>query len=106
MSVSTRKACKCIKEKFAFCPFDLLGYRCKEEEFQCQNGWCIKYRARCDNKRDCLDGSDEDKCSCPQNMFQCSVSGTCLPVEKLCDGYKDCEDGSDEKTDCSKCLSA
>ena len=31
-------------------------------EFTCDSGHCISLNKRCDNTRDCLDGSDEDEC--------------------------------------------
>ena len=35
---------------------------CHVDEFQCSNGRCISEHRRCDNHRDCEDGSDEKQC--------------------------------------------
>lgn len=35
---------------------------CSEEEFPCDNGSCVPKASRCNNSRDCSDGSDEVGC--------------------------------------------
>ena len=37
--------------------------KCDSDQFQCKNGHCIPIRWRCDADPDCMDGSDEEKCS-------------------------------------------
>ncbi|XP_076802927.1 uncharacterized protein LOC143446940 isoform X2 [Clavelina lepadiformis] len=64
-----------------------------------------QYKVRvqfCDNKQDCLDGSDEMKYSPGARGFQCAVTKTrittkcLLPTTYVCDGVADCDDGTDE----------
>lgn len=35
---------------------------CEENEWSCGNGVCLPQDVRCDNKKDCEDGSDEASC--------------------------------------------
>ncbi|XP_025205329.1 vitellogenin receptor [Melanaphis sacchari] len=84
----------------------LLG-ECKSDEYRCYTGECISSHFRCDLKKDCPRGDDEDavKClhytanSCPKSQFLCHDKTKCLDKKHLCDSVKDCSDGSDE-TDC------
>lgn len=32
-------------------------------EFRCMDGWCLKFRARCNGLLECMDGSDEQGCA-------------------------------------------
>ena len=80
----------------------------------CLDGVCVLALYFCDGKIDCLDKSDEIKCTavCSQNedcfnncsredcvcdvrYYQC-LSGGCVKVEHVRDGQWDCMDGSDE----------
>ncbi len=36
---------------------------CGDDEFQCDNGQCVRVEWVCDGDTDCLDGSDEHNCS-------------------------------------------
>jgi len=62
---------------------------------------------KCNNKNECVDGSDESielcaNTTCTTEDFKCEA-GQCAPAHFLCDGDKDCFDGSDESTEhCSK----
>lgn len=45
--------------------------RCRHDQFQCNNGICIDSEDRCNGYRDCLDGSDEQRCeNCLSEAFQ------------------------------------
>ncbi|XP_047507981.1 very low-density lipoprotein receptor-like isoform X3 [Pieris napi] len=74
---------------------------CTSSEFRCKTGRCIPMSWRCDNEKDCSDGSDEepgtctDQRNCTINNFICA-SGHCIPVSWQCDDSPDCQDGSDE----------
>lgn len=60
---------------------------------------CIPYYYRCNNHKDCEDGSDEPaSCSpniCTFGLYQCS-NQKCIEPKKICNGKDDCGDGSDE----------
>ncbi|KAL3090215.1 hypothetical protein niasHS_006667 [Heterodera schachtii] len=68
---------------------------------------CIHRSLVCDDKMDCLDGSDESNCDC-DDAFQCQDHGKGLPTGRCysesqkCDGYTDCIGGEDER-DCETC---
>ena len=76
---------------------------CSFSDFQCGNGPCISSSLRCDSDFNCLDGSDEEGCTCLSTELPCP-SGECVPADKICNGEKDCPDGSDEEK-CGKLLS-
>ena len=57
--------------------------------FTCNNGQC---GFLCDQKGDCSDGSDEDRC------FHSDVSIGChIPLSKRCDGINHCRANVDER---------
>ncbi|NP_001291525.1 vitellogenin receptor precursor [Solenopsis invicta] len=78
--------------------------RCKENQFMCKNGDCIRLKDRCNSRYDCTDQSDEQNCEkpkCKSDEFQCKFTETCIPKTKMCDSNPDCDDLSDEE-DCRK----
>ncbi|XP_010767368.1 SCO-spondin, partial [Notothenia coriiceps] len=91
---------------------------CIEGQFVCRSFGCVDSAQVCDGRQDCLDGSDEERCTtarpavntwapqvpspCSHKQFSCN-SGECVHLDRRCDLQKDCVDGSDEK-DCVDCI--
>ncbi|XP_031838991.2 sortilin-related receptor [Nomia melanderi] len=74
---------------------------CKENRFQCMNGFCIPNAWVCDGTNDCPSGEDElrcvgDKGKCNEGQFKCRISGGCIPIAAVCNGEIDCPDETDE----------
>ncbi|XP_061385720.1 very low-density lipoprotein receptor isoform X5 [Danaus plexippus] len=84
---------------------------CTSSEFRCKTGRCVPMSWRCDNEKDCSDGSDEEPgtCkveSCGPEEFTCrGKRGECVPLTWMCDDNVDCSDGSDEKACNETCRS-
>ncbi|XP_055611929.1 putative vitellogenin receptor [Uranotaenia lowii] len=74
---------------------------CAEEEFQCDNGSCIPKAARCNDSKECSDGSDELGCDyflCRKPMWhRCKHDESCISASFLCDKHDDCPLGDDEE---------
>ncbi|XP_021372607.1 basement membrane-specific heparan sulfate proteoglycan core protein-like isoform X2 [Mizuhopecten yessoensis] len=68
---------------------------CRQDQFQCQDGYCVEGSFRCDGVPQCEDQSDEAGCACAAGEFTCT-NGDCIPGNRECDDRPDCEDGSDE----------
>ena len=72
------------------------GFRCST------SGECLELSHRCDDKLDCLDGSDEKNCEdksklkCDVSQFMCKDGRQCIPVSQRCDSHYNCDDMSDE----------
>ncbi|GFT61067.1 uncharacterized protein NPIL_221231 [Nephila pilipes] len=86
---------------------------CKEMNFPCDDGSCIKIEHWCDRFEDCVDGSDEAYCR-KRSLFNQSMNNICTPRNLIvrllfvigrCDGYKSCYDNSDEE-DCPVSLNS
>eukprot|EP00106_Octopus_bimaculoides_P010253 XP_014777695.1 PREDICTED: atrial natriuretic peptide-converting enzyme-like [Octopus bimaculoides] len=73
---------------------------CEPEWLPCKSGdMCYHSSKQCDRVIDCLDSSDEKKCKCRNDEFQCD-SDICISYSKTCNGENDCTDGSDEIRHC------
>ncbi|XP_026318818.1 vitellogenin receptor-like, partial [Hyposmocoma kahamanoa] len=73
---------------------------CSKHQWQCSNGECVSFDAKCDGVLDCTDGSDETfalcrKTRCQSNWFRCTY-GACVDGTAPCNGQKECVDNSDE----------
>lgn len=76
---------------------------CGEDHFVCRTPGteCIPQQWRCDGSSDCADDSDEEKCTCGRDEFQCD-RGVCVPQTAVCDGVADCRNGADELRNCAE----
>ncbi|XP_070504718.1 modular serine protease-like [Chironomus tepperi] len=81
--------------------------QCPRYSFRCAYGACIDPTNVCNERKDCLDGSDElsincieeeenEHVGCPLDQYRCR-SGECIDTENVCNGEVDCSDGSDEE---------
>ncbi|XP_067615434.1 sortilin-related receptor-like isoform X2 [Eurosta solidaginis] len=82
---------------------------CKDDQYRCAYGGCVKANTKCDREIHCIDRSDETEflCESDENVwkklqgyctdeeYQCQ-SGECIELITLCDGKPDCKDASDE----------
>jgi hypothetical protein len=75
-------------------------------EFRCNSGECVALSAKCNNKTECQDGSDETGCdgkfsnsfvTCNWDQFKCVNGKQCIPMKSRCDMHFDCNDKSDER---------
>lgn len=72
---------------------------CGAGQFQCGDSKCVPGAARCNEKVECADESDEQGCLDGNLWFYCpSEPYDPIPRVRLNDGDRDCTDGSDEST--------
>lgn len=68
--------------------------------WKCPGSYCIPWACRCDGKRDCPGGNDEQDCSSNlwncHKKFKCYGSNVCLAVSNVCDTHVDCPHKDDE----------
>ncbi|XP_076325413.1 terribly reduced optic lobes isoform X10 [Tachypleus tridentatus] len=92
--------------------------QCRPDQLTCHSGECLEASKRCDNHKDCQDGSDETGCIRKNGRQQAIITskkptlpqsplcrsddqvfcqdGTCIDRDRLCDGHQDCPHGDDE----------
>jgi hypothetical protein len=71
---------------------------CAPDQLTCNSGECVHITKRCNDVRDCRDGSDELNCrvtACQSGEFQCDGS-RCIDERRRCDRRFDCTDRTDE----------
>ncbi|XP_049533845.1 putative vitellogenin receptor [Anopheles darlingi] len=73
---------------------------CGVHEYQCENGACIPLAGRCNEIKECADGSDESDCDyflCRGPFwYKCKAEATCISAASRCDKHLDCLLGDDE----------
>ncbi|XP_050099574.1 putative vitellogenin receptor isoform X1 [Anopheles aquasalis] len=74
---------------------------CGVHEYQCENGACIPLAGRCNESKECADGSDESDCEyflCRGPFwYKCKGEATCISAASRCDKHLDCVFGDDEE---------
>lgn len=80
----------------------LLIRRCRNNQFECDNGVCINKTYWCRRGRYCNDNSENKNCGlyypkCAKDQSHCIKDRKCIPLKWICDQHLDCNDGSDEQ---------
>ncbi|RXG57072.1 Serine protease nudel [Armadillidium vulgare] len=71
-----------------FCTVKNGKCECSSNEFRCSDGICITTDKMCNGVAECVNGEDEEKCSCLEKINE--------KDETYCDGTIDCRDETDE----------
>ena len=58
----------------------ILGRRCENWEWQCNDGECIYDDYKCDREYDCSDNSDESDAACRKSNVSKKQLGICFQV--------------------------
>lgn len=59
----------------------ILNSRCQKYTFQCKYGACVSKESKCDGIRQCIDGSDEERCESNSNSPSSKPITTARPVD-------------------------
>ena len=86
-----------------------MTIKCRNYEWQCDDGQCIELERQCNGVIDCAGGEDEKFCTADNATTSSSVTsspmaarpficndGTVLEQEQRCNGFPECDDGGDE----------
>ncbi|CAF1225026.1 unnamed protein product [Didymodactylos carnosus] len=81
-----------LKSQFILGSQHFGNITCYHPHLKCDSGLlCLDWRNICDNKQNCLDGTDEENCEqlefneCALDEYRCS-NGMCIPEEYFLDG--------------------
>lgn len=58
----------------------IWNLRCQKYTFQCKYGACVSKESKCDGIRQCIDGSDEERCESNSNSPSSKPITTARPV--------------------------
>lgn len=80
------------------------SYQFIQRQYRCLDDISISEHLKCDQKKNCYDGSDEGLiCECDPNYTYRCITGECIWLEQKCDFKDDCRNMDDE-WDCPTCV--